>query len=43
MRWLESNKDIAAVVEKEMANIDVVFTKKLLSGEVKALRPGRKS
>jgi len=42
MRRLERNKDIAAVVEKEMkTNIDLGFAKKLSADEVEALRPGR--
>ena len=42
MRRLERNKNIAAVVEKEMkTNIDLGFSKKLSADEVEALRPGR--
>ena len=42
MRRLERNKNIAAVVEKEMkTNIDLGFAKKLSADEVEALRPGR--
>ena len=42
MRRLERNKEIAAVVEKEMkTNIDLGFAKKLSADEVEALRPGR--
>ena len=38
MRRLERNKDIAAVVEKEMkTNIDLGFAKKLTADQVEAL------